>query len=340
MKKITLLLTAVFVLSTATLYAQTAQTRLDNGKRLFDQKNYDGAIQELTEAIRLDPNLAEAYAYRARAYNGKSDYDRALSDANKSIQLNPRLAMGYFMRGYAYGNRKDYDRAIADYTEAIKFDPNYVNAYSNRGLAYYNKKDYDRAIADFTDMIRLDPNNANAYYNRGVVYTDKKEYDRAVAEYEAALKIDPNHSNAQKNLAIVKPLTAQESANKYDPSKFTVVPSDFNPSEYTSVDLFKAASDAKNLQIASSREEAVLNQMKSGFMLGMGGSWLLQYVSDLKFVRQNGTDISFSSDDNAITQNMSIDQRSGLQAGQKVRVYYTIMRSPLTRWDVIAIERR
>jgi len=66
----------------------------------------------------------------------------------------------------------------------------------------------------------------------------------------------------------------------------------------------------------------------------------LQYVSDLKLVRQNGTDITFSSDDNAITQNMSIDQRSGLQAGQKVRVYYTIMRSPLTRWDVIAIERR
>jgi len=45
-----------------------AQTRLDNGKRLFDQGNYDGAIQELNEAIRLDSNLAEAYAYRARSY--------------------------------------------------------------------------------------------------------------------------------------------------------------------------------------------------------------------------------------------------------------------------------
>jgi len=66
----------------------------------------------------------------------------------------------------------------------------------------------------------------------------------------------------------------------------------------------------------------------------------LQYVSDLKFVRQNGTDITFSSDDNAITQNMTIDQRSGLQAGQKVRVYYEITSSPLTTWEVIAIEKR
>jgi hypothetical protein len=133
---------------------------------------------------------------------------------------------------------------------------------------------------------------------------------------------------------------AAEAANRYDPAKFTVVPSNFRPADYTSVDLFRAASSARNLQIASNREEAISNQIQSTFMFGMGGSWFLEYVSDLTFVRQNGTGITFSSDDNAITQSMGIDQRSGLQAGQRVRVYYTIMRSPLTRWDVIAIERR
>jgi tetratricopeptide (TPR) repeat protein len=340
MKKITFLLTTVFVLLASTLYAQTAQTRLDNGKRLFDQRNYDGAIQELNEAIKLDPNMAEAYAYRARAYSGNNN-DQAISDANKAIQLNPRLAMGYLARGTAYYYKKDYDRAIAEYTEAIRIDPNYVNAYYNRGsLYFFNKNDNDKAIADYTEVIRLDPNNANVYNNRGIAYYNKKEYNRALADFEAAIKIDPNNSNAKDNLAKVKPLATQESPKKYDPSKFIVVPSYFDPSEYTSVDLFKAASNAKNLQVALSQEEAFSNQMQSGFMSGMGGSWFLQYVSDLKFVRQNGTDITFSSDDNAITQNMSIDQRSGLQAGQKVRVYYTIMRAPLTRWDVIAIERR
>jgi Flp pilus assembly protein TadD len=46
----------------------TAQTRLDNGKKLFDQGNYDGAIQELNEAIRLDPKLAGAYIGCGNAY--------------------------------------------------------------------------------------------------------------------------------------------------------------------------------------------------------------------------------------------------------------------------------
>ena len=126
---------------------------------------------------------------------------------------------------------------------------------------------------------------------------------------------------------------AQAEANRYDPSKFTVVPDSFSPSHYDSADLFKAVSASKNLDIASSKPEALNRQGR--FM----GNYFLMYKSDLTFVRQNGIDITFSSDDNAITQNMSIDQRSGLQAGQKVRVYYMVSRTPLTTWDVIAIER-
>jgi tetratricopeptide (TPR) repeat protein len=234
----------VFLLFTAfSIYAQSAQTRLDNGKKLFDQKNYDGAIQELTEAIKLDPKLAEAYVYRSRSYNSKNDYDQGLSDANKAIQLNPKLALGYFARGRAYDGKNDidyaitdyteairldpkfatayvnrglifytkndYDRAITDYTEAIRIDPKFVNAYINRGNVYNNiKKDYNRAIADYTEAIRIDSKNTIAYGNRGISYGNKKEYDRAIADYEEALRIDPNLSYLRDNLAFAKLATS------------------------------------------------------------------------------------------------------------------------------------
>jgi tetratricopeptide (TPR) repeat protein len=225
MKKIALLLTVVFVFSLASLYAQTAQTRLDNGKRLFDQGNYNGAIQELNEAIRLDPNMAEAYAYRARSYDG-SDYDRALSDANRAIQLNPRLAIAYNTRGNVFLNKnKDYDRAITEYTEAIRLDPQFATAYYNRGIAYYaGKKDYDRAIADYTQAIRLDPNYASAYYNRGLAYHDKYDYDRAKADYEAALRINPNHTNAKNELANLKQAQEQTQAQTITQGGVRVTP--------------------------------------------------------------------------------------------------------------------
>jgi len=58
MKKIALLITLALIFQA--LYAQSAQTSLDNGKRLFDQGSYDEAIEEFSEAIRLDPNNNEA----------------------------------------------------------------------------------------------------------------------------------------------------------------------------------------------------------------------------------------------------------------------------------------
>jgi len=196
---------SIFVVCMAFLsivvFAQNAQTSLQNGIQQFEQNNYDAAIQELTEAIRLDPNMAEAYAYRARSYNGINPPNRnqALADANSAIRLNPRLAMGYYARGRTYRYMNDNDRAIADYTESIRLDPNFATAYYNRGNAYLDKNDYDRAIADYTQSIRLDPNDADAYYNRGYAYGNKNDYDRAIADYTEAIRLNPNYSSAYNN---------------------------------------------------------------------------------------------------------------------------------------------
>jgi Ni/Co efflux regulator RcnB len=164
-----------------------------------------------------------------------------------------------------------------------------------------------------------------------VRYKTKKqaEQEQQQAQEEANRKAQ---EEADRKARVEADRQAREEANRYDPSKFTMVPSDFKPADYTSIDLFKAAANSKNLQRASNKRDAKL--------IGMGLNFILLYKSDLTFVSQNGTDIIFSSDDKAITQNMTIDQRSGLQAGQRVRVYYEISRAPSTTWDIVAIERR
>jgi tetratricopeptide (TPR) repeat protein len=216
MKKTALLLTAILAFSAATLYAQDVKTHFNNGEKLGLQRDFDGAIKEFTEAIKLDPKNAEAYNVRGVTYYYKKDYDRAIADYTEAIKLDPKFALAYYNRGNAYYNKEDYDRAIMDFTEAIRIKPDAV-LYKNRGSAYYYKKDYDRAIADFTEVIRLDPKYADAYNDRGSAYYYKKDYDRAIADYEAALRIDPNHTNAKKNLEIAK----REAANQNKPTQST-----------------------------------------------------------------------------------------------------------------------
>jgi len=157
--------------------------------------DYDRAIVDYTEAIRLDPKFAFAYNNRCNAYHRKGDNDRAIADCTEAIRLDPKYAFAYNNRGLAYAGKGDYDRAIVDYTEAIRLDPKYALAYNNRGNAYFKKGDYDRAISDYTEAIRLDPKLASALYWRGVAKQRKGDKRGGDSDIAAARSIDPKVGN-------------------------------------------------------------------------------------------------------------------------------------------------
>src|SRR5712691_5333914 len=100
-------------------------------------------------------SLAVVFNSRGNVYQGKADYDRAIADFSEAIRLDPKYATAYSDRGRSYQLKGDYDRAIADFTEAIRLDQKHTFAYIDRGNSYRMKGDYDRAIADHSDAIRL-----------------------------------------------------------------------------------------------------------------------------------------------------------------------------------------
>jgi len=83
------------------------------------------------------------------------DYDHAIADFNQALKLDPNHVQSYNNRGQIYFNKKDYDRAIADFNQAIKLDPNDTDTYYNRGLAYKNKGSLDLAVQDFNKVLEL-----------------------------------------------------------------------------------------------------------------------------------------------------------------------------------------
>jgi tetratricopeptide (TPR) repeat protein len=133
---------------------------------------------------------------RGSAYATKMDYDHAIEDFDQAIRLHPQDAVAFNSRGHAYQVKGDLDRSIADYTEAIRLDPGYIFALNNRGVAYQAKRDYDRAIIDHNEAIRLDPSFPFAYYSRGRAYQAKHDIDRAIADYDQAIRLRPNYAAA------------------------------------------------------------------------------------------------------------------------------------------------
>jgi tetratricopeptide (TPR) repeat protein len=99
------------------------------------------------------------YLDRGDKNNNKADYDLAIAEFDRAIKLDPNIAEAYFGRGRGYLRKGDNSRAIADYSQAIRLNPNDIISYSNRGRAYARMGDYDNAVADFESALRIDPNN-------------------------------------------------------------------------------------------------------------------------------------------------------------------------------------
>ena len=122
----------------------------------------------------------------------KADSPQSIKDYDEAIRLNPQSAEAYYKRGFAYQNMGQGERAIEDFDRAIRINPEFAMAYSNRGYAYLNKRQYDRAVVDCTKAIKLDPSDAVAYLNRGTAYKLQGNTAEATADLEKAITLSEN----------------------------------------------------------------------------------------------------------------------------------------------------
>jgi tetratricopeptide (TPR) repeat protein len=138
---------------------RSAISRLLEGMAYFQLGEPATALGPFDEAIRLDPNLADAYTNRGASYNALGQYQRAIQDLDEAIKLNPRMALAYNNRGNSFGNLDQLQRSIEDYDEAIRLNPQFALAYSNRALAYtYLGRDDDaRSDIERGTELGLDP---------------------------------------------------------------------------------------------------------------------------------------------------------------------------------------
>jgi tetratricopeptide (TPR) repeat protein len=101
------------------------------------------------------PESSAGLVIRGDGYYEKKEYDKAIGDYSEAIRINPNFASAFSHRGKTYCDKKEYDKAIKDFTEAIRLTPLDADAFIDRGIAYNGKKEYSRAVADYDQAIRL-----------------------------------------------------------------------------------------------------------------------------------------------------------------------------------------
>ena len=130
--------------------------------------DFDAAIKEFTNAIKISPGFSEAYNARGMAYRKLADLNKSLQDYTTALNLNPKLAAAYNNRGIVYMEMKQFELALSDFNNAINLEPRNAYGYCNRAIVHNNTRDFDRSLSDSSQAIEIDPNLAEAYITRGV----------------------------------------------------------------------------------------------------------------------------------------------------------------------------
>ena len=191
-------------------YAEKA--RYSRAFRLISTEEYERifalAITDYDRATALDPNDADKYFRRGRAYyfraaldltdrtNARDFFAPAKADFSKAIENNPRYELAFDMRGLANDATGNLDESISDFAQEAALNPKsryrLADEYCRRGFFNLRDKKYDSAIADFEKAIDIetssDPCECEPYNPLLAIYLDKQDYGKAKTIAERARK--------------------------------------------------------------------------------------------------------------------------------------------------------
>ena len=90
---------------------------------------------------------AELYFMLGTSYAWLEQYDKAISNLAEAVKLNPDYAVAHYNLGLVYNEKRDYSQAIACYNQSIKLNPDEDYGHYNLRNASYTKEWYVKAIA-------------------------------------------------------------------------------------------------------------------------------------------------------------------------------------------------
>lgn len=187
--KARLLVSLAALILSCPLLAQEGSDPLDAAQALYENSQFQEAIEAIDAFVAKDSLNPRAYKIRGNSYYDLKDLDKALADYLKSIEVDPEYADGHYNAGNTYEVMEDFTNAALYFQNYVALQPQDVDGYFR--LAYA-KTLLGEPVSDlYQTAYNLDSQNVAAVYYLAMDYYAQNEHDKSMALIEKGKVMAP-----------------------------------------------------------------------------------------------------------------------------------------------------
>jgi len=178
---------------------KNADYRVRWGHLFFERFNSEEAHNLFEEAIKLDPNNAQAYLGLAQV-ESEGFSKHAVESAQKAADLDPKLYEAHEQLAYLALEDNDEDTAAKQADLALAISGEALDA-----MAIHAAIDFlhDKNDTPWTDRIlKVNPAYGEAYSTAGHFYVINRRYEEGIRAYRRALELNPRLWEARAELGV------------------------------------------------------------------------------------------------------------------------------------------
>jgi tetratricopeptide (TPR) repeat protein len=201
--------------STATLFHSalrvmpgSARVHVMVGEAARDTKDWERAVQEYTNGIKLYPSYTST-DYQLNTKLGAvliklGRATEAIAPLERAVSLEPGFYLAHYNLGLAYARCARFEEAETAYRRAISLNPKNPEPYNGLSYVLTKQRRYEEALAMADSALRIKRDFVEAYFNQGRALEALGRLDAAAASYEDALNLDPMQDWVRRRLSVVR----------------------------------------------------------------------------------------------------------------------------------------
>lgn len=168
----------------------------------FEQKNYDAALADALEVVRLEPNVGSNYFSVGTIHQAKQQWAEALNYYKQGIRYKSDDGDIYYLMAECHANLGDFQNQGFAALDALKYKTRYVGeSYYYVADALYRSKKYDEAIEFYERAINVKPEIYGSYNGLSDIYRIKNRFNDAIETTRKGIGLFPNDANLYVGLS-------------------------------------------------------------------------------------------------------------------------------------------